>query len=89
MTDRIDELQRLHEHVGTTRAAAIKDERKLAAFAYALTSLADASEKHLPALLRVARAAKRVHDASLSSIPGVWTDALAELFDAGAELEKP
>jgi hypothetical protein len=60
MTDRVDELQRLHEAVAKTLAAAIKDESRLAAFAYARHNLANAAEKHLPALLRVARAAKDI-----------------------------
>lgn len=95
MTDRIDELQRLHEHVAKTRAAAIKDESRLAAFAYARTNLADAAEKHLPALLRLARAAKDI----AGNVPldiderikwlevQVGREEWAELLAAVAELE--
>lgn len=60
----IDDLQRLHEIVNATRAAAIADESRLAAFAYARHNLANAAEKHLPALLRVARAARCCLDGS-------------------------
>lgn len=86
MTDRIDELQRLHEAVAKTRAAAIKDESRLAAFAYARHNLTDAAEKHLPALLRVARAAKAAADTIDDKFPRPeW----AELLAAVAELDKP
>jgi hypothetical protein len=91
VTDRIDELQRLHEHVAKTRAAAIKDESRLAAFAYARTNLADAAEKHLPALLRVARAARRCLDGS--EVDGWHTPLrevdVVEMREALGELDGP
>jgi hypothetical protein len=83
VTDRIDELQRLHEIVATTRAAAIADESRLAAFAYARHNLANAAEEHLPALLRVARAARKVAD----DLRG--DEAVDDLHEALAELDKP
>jgi hypothetical protein len=86
----IDNLQRLHENVATTRAAAIKDESRLAAFAYARTNLANAAEKHLPALLRVARAARRCLDGS--EVDGWHTPMrevdVAEMREALGELER-
>jgi hypothetical protein len=86
----IDNLQRLHENVATTRAAAIKDESRLAAFAYARTNLANAAEKHLPALLRVARAARRCLDGS--EVDGWHTPLrevdVAEMREALGELER-
>jgi hypothetical protein len=90
VTDRIEELQRLHENVAKTRAAAIKDESRLAAFAYARTNLTDATEKHLPALLRVARAARRCLDGS--EVDGWHTPLrevdVVELREALGELER-
>jgi hypothetical protein len=86
----IDNLQRLHENVATTRAAAIKDESRLAAFAYARTNLANAAEKHLPALLRVARAARRCLDGS--EVDGWHTPMrevdVVDLREALGELER-
>jgi hypothetical protein len=91
MTDRIEELQRLHEHVAKTRADAIKDESRLAAYSYARTNLADAAEKHLPALLRIARAAERCLDGS--EVDGWHTPMrevdVIELRAALDELERP
>ena len=88
----IDNLQRLHENVATTRAAAIKDESRLAAFAYARTNLTDAAEKHLPALLRVARAAKAIRDRNQVSDWVFTSDGELidhrELFAGLDELEK-
>jgi hypothetical protein len=88
----IDNLQRLHENVAKTRAAAIKDESRLAAFAYARTNLTDAAEKHLPALLRVARAAKAIRDRNQVSDWVFTSDGELidhrELFAGLDELEK-
>jgi hypothetical protein len=97
----IDELQRMQEHVAETRAAALKDFSRLAAFAYARTNLADAAERHLPALLRVARAAKQLRKAMTTPPKGYgdehqgywWTAATEraaeEVAEAVDELEKP
>ena len=62
MTDRLDELQRLHDAVGKTRSAADRDARRLADYAYARFNLTNAAEETLPALLRVARAAAEFAD---------------------------
>jgi hypothetical protein len=93
----IENLQRLHENVAKTRAAAIKDESRLAAFAYARTNLANAAEKHLPALLRVARAAKGIAGNVPLDIDSrirwlevqVGREEWAELLAALGELERP
>ena len=88
----IDELQKLQDRMASVPWPLVDAdaESRLAAFAYARTNLANAAEKHLPALLRVARAARRCLDGS--EVDGWHTPLrevdVAEMREALGELER-
>ncbi len=79
MTDRIDKLQRLHEADLASRKLEFCDPSG----SIKRDALLDAMRNALPALLRVARAARKVAD----DLRG--DEAVDDLHEALAELDKP